>query len=259
MKYWVSYFASQWKIFVATLVLSAAIGGLYLSNTAPSYRISLTIAAAGGADTGNALDTIGQVTSQVGVRLGSPDGIGGFDLFLASLKSPTAIPLMPDHDTLMQRIFPVGGNDERLASHIAASLSVRGTSTPNVHEMVFTGPDPKLASDLLRNLHTAADRLVRQHALAAAEAEIAILNKQIEKTSIAELRQAISNRLLKLLTRAGLAKSEPPFAAIILEAPRIPAQPVSPSHSGVWLLSILAGLGAGFFISLLRVDNAATA
>ncbi len=259
MKYWIIYFASQWKIFLISLVLALAAAGLYLSNTTPLYRISMTVAAAGGSDTGNALDPVGQVTSQVGVRLGSPDGIGSFDLFLASLKRSTAIPLMPDHDTLMQRIFGSGGNDERLANHIAASLSVRGTSTPNVHELVMTGPYPQLASDLLRNLHAAADRLVRQQVLAAAEAEIAVLNKQFEKTSAAELRQAISNRLLKLLTRAGLAKAEQPFAAIILEAPRIPSQPVSPSHTGVWLLSILAGLGAGFFISLLRADNAVTA
>lgn len=292
MKHWILYFATQWRVFVLNMAIFTSLGLLYLINASPAYRVSMTVAAAGGSDAGNAVEPVGQITGQVGVRLGGPDGVGGFDLFLIGLKSPSAMPLLPDRDALMRRIFapewddktqtwraPEGfwfalrswfagllgrpawtpPNDQRLAAYVAGALSIRGTAVPNVQHLVITGPNPALAVDLLQSLYRAADQLSRQRELAKLETLIQILQSQLAIASLAEQREVIAKRWLKLVTAQALARSDAPFVVTMLEPPSIPAQPVSPNISGVLLLSLIGGVGVGFIVALLRADAAAPA
>jgi uncharacterized protein involved in exopolysaccharide biosynthesis len=112
--------------------------------------------------------------------------------------------------------------------------------------------DATLAADWANQLIDRANEVMRDRAIAEAEANVAYLQNQLISTNQATLQQAVSRLLENELQKAMLARGNKEFSFRVVDRPEVPKHRSQPERRLTLALGFLAGGIIGVFVVLVR-------
>lgn len=132
-----------------------------------------------------------------------------------------------------------------LARRLDRLLVDQPVGASGLRRLTLRHRDRETALALLTALHGTTDSLLRSAALRQADAQIAYLHRQFDRTSRAEHRLALTHLLSWQERRLMLIHTDLAFAAHIADPPAAPARPDWPPPLPVLALAAAAGLLVG--------------
>jgi uncharacterized protein involved in exopolysaccharide biosynthesis len=112
--------------------------------------------------------------------------------------------------------------------------------------------DATLAADWANQLIDRVNEVMRDRAIAEAEANVAYLQNQLASTNQATLQQAVSRLLENELQKAMLARGNKEFSFRVVDRPEVPKHRSRPERTLTLALGFLAGGILGVFVVLVR-------
>jgi hypothetical protein len=227
----------------------------------------------------------------LGALTGANIDLGGgtqpFQIFQAGLQSRVAADALATDQGLMRRIFfrewseaegrwrepppdmvrtvintiksalglrilpwePPGG--ARLAEFLKNRVRVIQSRTSPLATVEVQMPDPRLAADLLLQLHAAVDRIMRARALNRAEGYINSIAAQLQRVTISDYRQALVENLAEQEKVRMMASANVAFSSEIFSGPAISPWPTSPSSWRALGLALVGGTVTAMGLALL--------
>jgi uncharacterized protein involved in exopolysaccharide biosynthesis len=136
--------------------------------------------------------------------------------------------------------------------HLARNLAIIDSAKTNVTTVAVNDPDPAMAARLLSTLNTAADRHIRERALARASEYIVYLERKLLEVQVAEYRQSLVQALsaqerIRMMASTGAPYSAEPLGRIIVST-----KPTTPKPAVVLIAGVLFGLILGILAAVLR-------
>ncbi|WP_426164948.1 hypothetical protein [Sandarakinorhabdus sp. DWP1-3-1] len=266
----------NWLFPVAGFAVGLVVALLYLNfatyEYAASYRV--TPVRSDGPGLSSSLSSLAAVA---GVSVGRGDAAKPFTLYLNLLKSRDVAAVLARDRSLMRGIFKRSWDARnrvwrqppsktrwlknavrrfagapipmwtppdaaQLQMFLQDNVSVSDDQRNAIATISIANEDPKLAVALLSALDKQADKLVRDRALARAQAAIDYLKRTLPTVVLAEHRSELAESLgeqerVKMMTMASSAFSAEPLGAVIASP-----DPVTPNP--FLTLAVLAALGA---------------
>jgi uncharacterized protein involved in exopolysaccharide biosynthesis len=114
--------------------------------------------------------------------------------------------------------------------------------------------DPNLAAQWANKLVTRLNDYLRQRDIAEAQRSIEFLNKELEKSSVIELRQGVYRLIESQIEMVMLANVRDEYAFKILD-PAVPSEPnqfVRPKRPMIVIVGLMFGLMLGASLALIR-------
>ena len=248
-------------------VCVAALAGAWQIITPREYRASVLVSIA--SDDRGRLGALSSIASQLGplASLAGAAGIGGAQKSepLAVLKSRfLAQKFILENDVLQIMYTPTSVRQRFLQSLGLRKKPTIGKATDyfiknisRVSQDAKTGlitlsvtwRDPKLASMWANGLIESTNRYLRDKAIAESQRHIEYLTDQAQKTSLVELRTAVSSLIENEVKQSMIAKGNDEFALLIIDPAVIPDEPSTPGLA----LCLLGGALAGFALSVFAI------
>lgn len=276
-----------WLLIVVSSILCIALAIGYLHIAVYKYTASLQVTPAqqNATDRGSSLPSgLGGLASLAGINVPSTGGTLQFNLYLESLKTREVADEVAKNQALMRIMFDSEWDEEtqsfqRRGSGIASAIlsAVFGMpptvwTPPNgarvqslLREKLIIDTDPKknylatisfddrnpeYAIAVLGAVNEAADGLLRRKSLVRAQVYIAYLSRQLSTTTVAEVREAITQSLGEQEKYLMMASSAAPFAAQPFAGPVASMRPTSPQPFQIVGVAIGAGIMLGVALSL---------
>jgi hypothetical protein len=272
-------------LFVICLALSTALAVVYLRVVTPRYTVILQLAPISTSPVpSGALGMLGALT---GANIDLGGGTQPFQIFQAGLQSRVAADALAADQELMKGIFlrewseaegrwrepppgmvrtvintikstlglrilpwePPGG--ARLAEFLKDRVRVTQSRTSPLATVELQMPDPRLAADLLLQLHATVDRIMRERALNRAEGYINSITAQLQRVTVSDYRQALVENLAEQEKIRMMASANVAFSSEIFSGPAISPWPTSPSAMRALAVAILGGSGMAVGLALL--------
>jgi hypothetical protein len=225
------------------------------------------------------------LASIAGVSLPKGGATSPFALYLQVLQSRSVAEAIYKDEYLMRRMFPQRWNDEmrkwqqpkglrtslaRLVTSLFIIDSER-TEKPTVAEvqrflsdrlnvvenrrdsmahLYFANEDKEFTILFLTRVHEQADRILRERALKRTEVYIEYLDRQLSKTTVAELRETLSQASAEQQRARMVALSGLPFAAEPVGGISLSARPVQPNPFLVLVIGIIFSLLLALLLAL---------
>ena len=275
----------NWLYPVTGLTIGAVAALLYLNfatyEYAASYRV--TPVRSDGPGLSSSLSSLAAVA---GVSVGRGDVAKPFTLYLNLLKSRDVAAVLAKDRTLMRGAFKSSWDERnrqwrqppskarwlkhlvmglagapipawtppdaaRLQLYLQDNVNVSDDQRNAIATISMTSEDAKFAIALLSALDKQADKLVRNRALARAEAAITYLKATLPTVTLAEHREALAESLgeqerVKMMSMTTSAFAAEPLGAVIASA-----EPVTPNP----FLTIAALGGLGLLVGMLVAIN----
>jgi uncharacterized protein involved in exopolysaccharide biosynthesis len=261
--------AKKWRWIVSVTALSAGVSIFVALSITPIYRseVVMILAEDAGGKGGMASPAaqFGGLTDLAGVNLA---GGGAKGEALATLKSRALIEEFIKEKNLMQVLFEEKWDsagkrwmveDPRLIPTLGAAHELFSKSVFQVSDDKKTGgitlsvewKDRMLAAEWANEIVRRANEKMRMRAISEAETSIEYLNKELQKTGVVEIQQAIYRLLEANYKTTSIANARSEYAFKVIDPAVAPDENrrVRPKRS---LIVILATL-AGGFVSVLGV------
>ncbi len=139
-----------------------------------------------------------------------------------------------------------------LARHLSRELVIAPIGSTPMRRLSFRHPDREVGLALLAHMHRITDELLRAEAARRTTAQIAYLEGQLRRVTIAEHRQALAALLSEQEQNRIVIAVDLPFAADIIEPPTAPSSADWPNPLLVLGAAAAAGLGLGVFGAYAR-------
>ena len=270
----VSIALTSWKMLLGTALVGAAIAAgisLIFRNT---YRAEVVIAPVSqkGASVSSALrGQLGGLASLAGIDLGGGDvrkeeslatlAASGFarDFILSENLLPVLFAERWDAKSNRWRAGrkpPTVGDAVKLFTNDVRSISEdRKTGLVKVAVEWYS---PDLAARWANHMVEMANERLRTEVTRDAGQSIDYLNKELEKTNVVELRQAIYRLIEDQVSRAMLANVQREYAFRVIDSAVPPEFKSRPKRVMFVVVGALLGLAAGWLVSFLRRPDRAS-
>jgi len=261
LEYWRVIWSRRKMIFVVSFAaaLLAAGATLLMPNI---YRAEALLAPVSTEESksglASALGSLGGLASMAGISLG---GGGSTEENLAVLKSREFIWKFVKEKKLMPVLFEDAWDAEgkrwkeedpeeqpgpwdayRLFTE-EGLLTVSTDKDSGLVTMALEWTDEKLAAEWANDLVARLNQYLRQRAIARSRKNLKYLNKELERTTVADIRQALFDLISQEQKKAMLANTQEQFAFRVLDAAAAPDKEAKPKRA---LIVILATFVAGF-------------
>jgi len=266
----------SWVLVVAFLLLGVAIAATIAWTMTPVYRASVLVVPAGtdeGAGGGALSRLAGQIAPLAGlVAGGGANGLEGKEVWIATLKSRSVadqfikghdlLPvLFPDRWDADARRWKVRGS-ESLAPTMDEAYEVFSDDVLSVSEDRRTGlvtvaieaTDPNSAAIWANDLVSEVNEVIRSRAIAEAQQSLTYLEREIERTKVAELQKVLYGMIESRIAKSMLAnvRKEYAFAVVDPAVASDPANYVRPRRAVYAVVGALLGSFVGLIAGLLR-------
>lgn len=274
----------RWPFFVVGLG-GALIGAIvYLHLATYRYTAELRVTAVYSAQQLPA--GLSGIASLAGISLPGDKAVTPIALYSAALRSRDVAAAVVADPVLMRHIFPdewdaaagrwrdPGGLTQGLVQtakrllgipvqpwsppdasdvqlHLAKHLAIVEAPRTNITTVAVNDPDPQMAKRLLATLNEAADRHLRERALARSSEYIAYLERKLLDVQVAEYRESLVQALSAQERTRMMASSDAPYAAEPLGAIVASVKPTTPKPVVVLVAATILGLLAGLALAVL--------
>lgn len=135
--------------------------------------------------------------------------------------------------------------------HLAKNLAIIEAPRTNVTTVAVNDPDPDMAKRLLATLNDAADRHLRERALARSGEYIAYLERKLLEVQVAEYRESLVQALSAQERTRMMASSDAPYSAEPLGAITASVRPTTPKPAVVLAAALVFGLLLGLALATI--------
>lgn len=276
------------------LIVGAAVGlfiATIYAHLAPRvYDVALTVTPTAQNAT-SSLKSLGNLSSALGIANPLASRNDPFDYYLAGLTSRVATERLVHDQDLMHALFPKEWSEEtrtwhpphspirsaargiaellgfplrpwappdaaRLQDFIKKNVTIDTDKKTRLTRISLHSDDPPAAIRLLSDLHNAIDGYLRDRTMVRATNYIDYINRELNKVTIAEYRQALIDSASEQEKLRMAASSNLPFAAEPFGNSEVSTKPVSPNVPLLWVLgailgAIIGGLWAHFALPML--------
>jgi hypothetical protein len=139
----------------------------------------------------------------------------------------------------------------RVQEFIKKNISIDSDKKTRITTISMRSDDPRLASQLLFELHGAIDGYLRDRTMRRATQYIDYINRELQKVTVAEYRQALTDTASEQEKLRMAASSNLPFVAEPFGAPEVSAKPVFPNVPILWVLGAIIGMAVGALLGHL--------
>ncbi len=264
------------KKMILSVSFAAALLAVVISLLMPNiYKAQVLLAPVGGEESKGgglsaALGGLGGLASMAGISLG---GGGSTEENLAVLKSRAFIWKFVKDNKLMPILFADDwdadakkwkeDDPKKQPSLWSAYRALTGIMKVNTNKKTglvtvsVEWKDPALAAKWANALVSRLNAYLRRKAIARSEANLTYLNKELDRTRIADMRQTLFDLISQEQKKAMLANTQEQFAFRVLDAASPPDKKAKPKRSLIVILStfitgFLAVLAAFIMESLER-------
>lgn len=275
-------------LIIGTILLFIAAALAYLNVATYRYTAELKVtpseSSGGGSPSASGLAGLASIA---GISLGQESGATPFQLYLEGIKSRNAAEVLVQRLDIAKVVFKAEWSEERQrfidrpnaigntirdlkgalglpiypwqepgAARMQAFIQDNVTITENpkspVVTLAFSHADQKFASRFLDVLHQVVDEQLRRKALQRSGRYISYLNTQLQRVTVAEHRQALTQALseqekFRMMASSGLAYAADPFGEAASSL-----HPTSPQPAITIFLSATLGFACGALIVLIR-------
>ncbi len=263
-------FASElwvaWRLLIATTVAGALIAAAVALLMRPSFRAQALVAPvtpqASGGGIGSALREIGGIAALAGIDVGM--GGGRKEEYLATLSSPglarefiqagNLLPILyaDRWDAQAQRWRPdkkpptLGQGVKRFIDGVASISDDRRTGLVTVTVDWYS---PQLAAQWANGLVELANDRLRGQAIHTAQSSLEYLDKELGKTNVVEVRQAIYHLTEQQVNNAMLANVQREYAYRFIDRAVPPEMKFRPKRT----VMVAVGAALGLFLGVMVV------
>jgi capsular polysaccharide biosynthesis protein len=258
---------AAWKLLLAATVIGGLIAVTIALLLPPKYRARALVAPVtqqNGSTGGGALRELGGIAALAGIELG---GGGRKEEYLATLTAPgLAREFIQAHNLLPilyadrwdpqaerwragAKVPTLGQAVRRFTDDVVSISDDRRTSVVTVTVDWYS---PQLAAQWANGLiETVNDRL-RADAIRTAQSSLEYLDKELAKTNVIEIRQAIYRLVEEQVSNAMLANVQREYAYRFIDAAVAPDQRYSPKRAVMGAVGAAVGLFLGVVVVYVR-------
>jgi LPS O-antigen subunit length determinant protein (WzzB/FepE family) len=262
---------ATWKL----LLIMAVLGGLIAAAVAfllpPKYRAQALVApvtqstAASGGGGGGVLRQLGGIAAMAGIDIGSSSGRK--DEFLATLNAKGFARDFIQTQNLLPILYARRWDAQSQRWRADATPPTLGEATKLFTEDVVSISDdhktgfvtvtvdwysPQLAAQWANGLIEMVNERLRTEAIHDAERRLDYLNKELAKTNVVEIRQAIYRLTEEQVNNAMLANVQHEYAYRFLDTAIAPEKKYSPKRAVMGSVGTVAGLFVGVLVVYVR-------
>ncbi len=274
-------------IVIAVSVVIVALVVTWMKITSPLYSASMVIAPAQGASDGGlsgALSRFGGLASLAGVDLPTDNAVSPFTEFTELITSSTLAQRLQERHGALQKVFEDSWDPEAgawlppagpvaaikgwiydffgmpawsepsaisLAEFLEEEIKIAEVQETGMMSVWFRHEDPQFALQLLRWIHEEGDAQIREHAKERTSRQIAYVEEKLRTVTTIEHRQLLVELLSSQEQRMMMIEVDLPYAARIIEAPRVTDQPIFPKPPLFLAVGIVSGFLIGVFVVFL--------
>lgn len=267
------------KWLIAGITLLFAFGALAYDLLAPAtYRTEIVLAPNDSDEPSGVagrLGALGGLASLAGINLGSfsANGTEALAMFRSRafveefIKDKNLLPVLfpDDWDSAKERWIeddPADQPDIRDGVKLFMDdvRTITEDRTTGLVTLAIEWSDPEVATQWASELVDRINERVRAQDLKSSELRLKYLNDELQKASLVELRQAISQLIQNDIQTITVARAEREYAFKVMDPARVPKEPVSPRRVLVLVFAVLVGgaLGAGGVLVRSAVKNRPT-
>jgi uncharacterized protein involved in exopolysaccharide biosynthesis len=256
LELWGALWSGKWLIIGVALAFAVAAAAYSLILT-PIYRSEAVLAPVSRNGAVGVASGLNGLASLAGINLGSG---GNGEQYLALLRSNFFIEEFIQDKHLLPILYADQWNEDKKlwkSSDPNEQPNIRDAVTYFAQNVRFvtedrrTGlvtfavewKDPNLAAEWATGLVERINEMVRSRELKQAQDRLVILNAQLAKANLVELRQAIARVIEDQVSTMTIAQAESEYAFKVIDPPVVPNQRVRPRRT---LIVILAGICGGF-------------
>ena len=275
-------------IVALTVVIFVGLAAGWMKAATPLYTVSMVLAPAASGDIGGAsrgLSRLGAVASLAGINLPVNEEVSKFVHILNHFHSVTLAARLAERQDLLRRVFanewdeasaswrPPGGTFATTVRTVKETLDLPGWQEPSairlsnylrkhvfIQEFDDSGlrritieiADPEFGLKLLNLLYGIAETILKDKHIRQTDYYIRYLTDQLEVTTLAEHRVALTTLLSEQQKLAMMARVELPFAAEMFDPPQASPVPTYPRVIMTFALAVILGGALGVLIALLR-------
>ena len=265
-------------------LITGAVTGLLIASVyahfAPRiYEVSLTVTPTAQNAT-SSLKSLGNLSSALGIANPLAGRNDPFDFYIAGLDAHVTMERLAKDQPLLHALFPKEWSPEtqswhphqtplrfvarsiagiagfplkpwsppdaaRLEEFVTRNVSIDSDKKTRITKISMRSENPATAARLLESLHAAIDGYLRDRTMIRATNYIDYINRELNKVTIAEYRQALIDTASEQEKLRMAASSNLPFAAEPFGGPEVSAKPVSPNVPLLWVLGALFGAAGG--------------
>lgn len=147
-------------------------------------------------------------------------------------------------------------SEATLAAYLDQYLKVEPVGLTSLRRLVYTHPEPEFAVYLLRQVHHAADQIIRDRVSLRTRQRVGWLNEMLARVQHPDHKKVLVGLLMAQEQARMLVALDEPFAASIIDPPVAGAKPYWPRRMIVFPIGLLVGLFLGYgvygFVTVLR-------
>lgn len=140
---------------------------------------------------------------------------------------------------------PVRGD---IAPYLMQQIDMRRNGDTSLHVIRFDYPHPEIAREVLKQLHAAADHILRYQVMETAQSRVDYLQQSLGGTVNMEHRRVLANLLQEQERLFMMAQMDRDYAAQIIEPPFIYQHRVWPRYEYIFPVFMLIGMTLGWII-----------
>jgi uncharacterized protein involved in exopolysaccharide biosynthesis len=246
--------ARRWWLAAATLAATAA-AAYYAFTTPPTWRADVVTTQVheqpmgGGAS--SLANQLGGLVNLTGLNMAASPSERDYQ---AVLQSRHLVQEFITRNDLLTKLWPDAGKRPTLWRAVQnfekGVVSIREDPRRGITTLSVEWTDPATAASWANGLVGLANEIIRTHALAEAQRNIAYLNAQAEHTTDVDLRRVIFNLIENETKTLMLANGRPDYAFRIVD-PAVPPEIRAAPHRSLLLLGgFLAGMLLGGMLIL---------
>jgi uncharacterized protein involved in exopolysaccharide biosynthesis len=265
-------------------LIAGAVAGLLIAtiyaHVAPRiYDVGLTVTPTAQNAT-SSLKSLGNLGSALGIANPLASRNDPFDYYLAGLTSRVATERLVQDQPLMHALFPAEWSQDtqswhpphspvrvvvrgiagllgfplrpwtppdaaRLQDFVKKNVTVDTDKKTRITRISIHAKNPATAARLLNGLHKAIDGYLRDRTMVRATNYIDYINRELNKVTIAEYRQALIDTASEQEKLRMAASSTLPFAAEPFGNSEVSSKPVAPNVPVLWLAGAFLGAAIG--------------
>ncbi|HEY4365949.1 MAG TPA: Wzz/FepE/Etk N-terminal domain-containing protein [Steroidobacteraceae bacterium] len=236
----------------AVFTIAAIVFALLMT---PIYRGEVTVtdaSASGIGGAGGMANQIGGLASIVGINLGA--GNNASREAQALLKSRRLVEEFVRRHEPLPALFPKAKKAPTLWSAVKyfqdSVVLIREDKREGTTKVAIDWTDPQTAAAWANEFVALANELVRARAIEDSQRNIEYLSKQIDQTSVVEVRKSLYNLIENETKTLMLANSRTQFAFAVADPAVPPEERIRPRRSIIVIIALFAGVLIGSLIAL---------
>ncbi len=266
-----------WWVIAAVTILAVILVSIWMSVVEPKYTAQMTIAPAS-SDLPQDLGALSAVASFAGLNPVIPEAVPKYVRFRQTLISTGLADRLEERHKVLHKVFekrwdaagetwlPPGGpfdrakavvnplfglpawtepSSETLVEFIKEEVAVAEIADTSMLTLSFSHEDREFAVALLTWLHNEADSLLREEARDIALRQISYATKRLSSITVSDYRNMMLALLAEEEKKLLLIEAAGPYAALIVDTPRVSTEPTFPKPVIFLIAAIVLGIAFG--------------